>query len=864
MAAPVINTNTSQSIDENQTSVVTVEATDADTGQTITYSLTGGTDQSLFSIDSSTGELSFVSAPNFEAPGDDDNNNVYVVEVTATDNATSPETDEETFNITVNNVNEAPSFSTTDLSFNENSTVPQTVSVTDPESDTITYSITGGADQNRFSINTAGGLSFRTAPDFENPGDADNDGTFEVEVTATDSNNNATVQTIDVTLDNVNETFTLDSTDTATVAEGSTTVTTITPDDQDTNDTYTFRIAGGDDSSLFSVSNSGVLSFDSAPDFENPGDANTDNTYNVQVEVIDDGGSGFSRVQTLDIAVTNVNESFDITAASPSVAEGTTEVLTVATNDPDAGDSLTFAILGGQDSSFFTIDSSTGELSFVSAPDFENPLDAGANNTYSVQVSASDGDFADLETFNVTVTDVNPALVSDTSFDLSQLASAETVVATVADPDNSDSDISYSITSGNTDDIFSINEDGEIVLSDGDALTAENAPTSFTLGVSATDGTTPVTGTYTIDIVANNAPTFGTSEPISVEENRTVVTTVEASDSDTEIGDVLTYSITGGADSSAFSISESGELSFVSAPNFEAPSDADTDNAYEVEVTATDLGGESVAQTLTVNVTNVNEGASFSTSVNVAENSTVVATLAASDPEGDAITYEIMGGADSALFSISESGVLSFASAPNFEAPSDADTNNVYDVTISGTDSSDLTTMQSFSVNVTDVVNENGSTGGTGLSGSSSTSSADFDGDGDFDALLIGGDGRISVLLMDGTSVEEQRTVLTLRDQSWQMQGTGDFNADGNTDLFWRNTTSGVNRIWLMNGSNLRGSALPAVRNMNWEVTNIADYSGDGQADLVWNNTSTGAVALWEMNDNMSISGSIIVDPSVV
>ena len=59
--------------------------------------------------------------------------------------------------------------------------------------------------------------------------------------------------------------------------------------------------------------------------------------------------------------------------------------------DPDAGQTLSYSISGGADASKFTIGASTGALSFVTAPDFELPTDAGGNNVYDVIVQVSDG-----------------------------------------------------------------------------------------------------------------------------------------------------------------------------------------------------------------------------------------------------------------------------------------------------------------------------------------------------------------------------------------------------------------------------------------------------------------------------------------
>src|SRR3954452_4376784 len=73
------------SILENTTAVTTLTATDPDTGQTLSYSISGGADASKFIIGPSTGALSFVTAPNFELPTDVGGNNVYDVIVQVSD-----------------------------------------------------------------------------------------------------------------------------------------------------------------------------------------------------------------------------------------------------------------------------------------------------------------------------------------------------------------------------------------------------------------------------------------------------------------------------------------------------------------------------------------------------------------------------------------------------------------------------------------------------------------------------------------------------------------------------------------------------------------------------------------------------------
>jgi len=90
----------------------------------------------------------------------------------------------------------------------------------------------------------------------------------------------------------------------------------------------------------------------------------------------------------------------------------------------------------------------------------------------------------------------------------------------------------------------------------------------------------------------------------------------------------------------------------------------------------------------------------------VAENSSGTAYLAtASDPDGNALTFSITGGADAARFAVTAAGVVTFAASPDFEAPGDADRNNVYLVQLSVSDGT-LSATLDLVVTVTNVVGE--------------------------------------------------------------------------------------------------------------------------------------------------------------
>ena len=94
-----------KNVDENTTAVTTVTATDVDASTTLTYSISGGADQALFTIDAATGLLTFISARDFENPTDADGNNVYEVTITVSDGSLN---DVQAISVNVININDAP------------------------------------------------------------------------------------------------------------------------------------------------------------------------------------------------------------------------------------------------------------------------------------------------------------------------------------------------------------------------------------------------------------------------------------------------------------------------------------------------------------------------------------------------------------------------------------------------------------------------------------------------------------------------------------------------------------------------------------------------------------------------------------
>ena len=307
---------------------------------------------------------------------------------------------------------------TASISIPENTTVVTTVVATDADvgvGSVVTYSISGGADAGKFTINpSTGALQFINPPDYEAPASAAGTNVYTVIVRASDGTF-ADTQTVTVTVTDVFDPVdttppTITSSASISIFENATLTHTLTA-----SEPVVWTLSGAADIGRFTLVGS-TLSM--APkDFESPVDANADNIYIVQVTATDPSGNASS--QTITVTVNAVNEFAPVinsngggATASISIPENTTIVTTVTATDADVGDIITYSISGGADAARFTINSSNGALAFSLPPDFEAPTDANADNQYIVIVQASDGSNTDTQTITVTVTDVSDAITN--------------------------------------------------------------------------------------------------------------------------------------------------------------------------------------------------------------------------------------------------------------------------------------------------------------------------------------------------------------------------------------------------------------------------------------------------------------------
>ena len=339
-----------------------------------------------------------------------------------------------------------------------------------------------------------------------------------------------------------------------------------------------------------------------------------------------------------------------------SVAENSTAAGTVVATDADTTDNVTgYTITGGVDNAKFAI-TNAGALTFAAAPNYEapgdlvstDPANAAGNNQYVIIVTATSGSGARqltaTQTLTITVTDVNEppgkpgtptvtaAATTPTSLNVSWTAPRNAGKPAITaynlryrkSSETSWTSSTYAGTETNT------------------TLTGLTPGTTYDVQVLAKnhEGDSPWSNSGSATTSTNAVPTFTSAATFSVAENATAVGTVVATDADTT-DNVTGYTITAGADSSKFAITNAGVLTFVAAPDYDDPGDALSaspanaadNNEYILVVTATSGTAarvQTATQTLTITVTNVPPpGKPAAPTVTVASHTSLTATWAA-------------------------------------------------------------------------------------------------------------------------------------------------------------------------------------------------------------------------------------------
>ena len=522
----------------------------------------------------------------------------------------------------------------------EGSTAVGVLSATDADTEVadLVWSMAGGVDASRFSLSASGVLAFSAAKDFEDPDDADSDGTYELTVRVSDGQRAATGD-VEVSLANRNEAPTADAgADQTGVAMGATVTLAGSGTDPDAGDTlaYAWTQPGG-----VSVTLSGAAT--ATATFDAPGGLSEDATLVFALTVTDAGG--LSHQDQVSVTVEGPAPAAPVvsSASAFSVIEGSTAVGVLSATDADTEVAdLVWSMAGGVDDSRFSL-SASGVLAFSAAKDFEDPDDADSDGTYELTVRVSDGQRAATGDVEVSLANRNEAPTADAGADQTGVAMGATVTlaGSGTDPDAGDT-LAYAWTQPGGVSVTLSGAATATATFDAPGGLSEDATLVFALTVTDAGGLSHQDQvSVTVEGPAPAAPVVSSASAFSVIEGSTAVGVLSATDADTEVAD-LVWSMAGGVDDSRFSLSASGVLAFSAAKDFEDPDDADSDGTYELTVRVSD-GQRAATGDVEVSLANRNEAPTADAGADqtgVAMGATVTLAGSGTDPDaGDTLAY---------------------------------------------------------------------------------------------------------------------------------------------------------------------------------------------------------------------------------
>ncbi len=707
---PTITSPTNIAVNENIPAsqvVYTATADDsADVSNGITFAITG-TDAASFSIDGNTGEVSFLNSPDAETK------QTYQIKIIATDDAGNASTPHSVL-ISINNLDDtAPTItSPSDVAVDENipaSQVVYTATASDSAdvSNGVTFAISG-TDADSFSINqNTGEVTILDSPDAEVK---DN---YQIQITATDAAGNSSApHSVLISISNLDDTApTITSPTNFAVDENipaNQIVYVATADDSaDISDGVTFAISGTDADNFSINQNTGEVSILVSPDVE------TKATYAFTVTATDSAGNASDPLD-ITLNVNDINES--PTAITPSEVNllsgtNTTDGIKVAdleATDPDILESFTYSIVDDLDSGSFIL---TNNVLFFDA----GIVNGLVKSTYSIRIQVADSGgnvFESTFTLNVTQTNQPPTAITPGTISINEnidtTGGYDLGLISATDPDVFDT-FTYLILPGMDASHFSLggSQLNQLIF-DAGTLDYETKPNySVTIKVTDSQGN-ELDSTLSIHVVdLNETPSSITLSNSRIPENSDTSNGYAIGDlqtTDEDFGDTHSYTITGGADQNNFSLGGNNGTTLILS---DLLVDFETQSTYEVEITATDSGGNQIQGILTINVDDQNDTPSGinPTNFSILENQGLDAGVVLGDlitldqDTNDSFTYSIIGGVDKNVFQIG--GTLNDQLIIT-ESNIDYETQDSYSVIIRTTDASNAHHDSLINISVVD------------------------------------------------------------------------------------------------------------------------------------------------------------------
>jgi len=562
----------------------------------------------------------------------------------------------------------------------------------------ITYSIIGGEDSERFSIDPlTGKLTLISKPAYINGGD----NLYEVIVSSEDTHGNRAVQVLEVEIvadiKNINPLISTTLKNYAVLTFDGV-VLGIDAQPADAQSTLTYKIEGVD-SALFSIDTKGDLRFNKEAAI-----ASAKSSFTIDI-VVTDGYSNETRLSSVQIEKVNA-----INEIKPVVLSETFSIVENSLGNVDIevykapGAEIEKYLLSGGDATLFEV-SSAGVLTLKTPMDFESTT---RSFNFGLQVEDSNGQRSLIKTIIVSIVNIDEQFHFSGIRDLAVQEGVSGVLTQIDAEVNTISDgivKQFVLVQGA--ESFSIDTDGVIRFKE---VAQKGAIHTLQVSVeSQYNGSSTLSDTFSVTVVDDPtkiAPTIDNNYPRAVEvrapiNTANVVTTIIAVVGGSATN--LSYNVEGAA-AALFSVDAEGLVRFRNAINFIEGAD----NIYEFSIAVTDeFSNKTVSDLISVTLLQDFDKirpAILSTTFNILENSTSdMNVLFSSDGTGVINNYSIVGGSDQARF-LFEAGKLRFKLPVDHESNSSVADNNSFNVQLQvSDDKGNVSDIKSIIVNVNDV-----------------------------------------------------------------------------------------------------------------------------------------------------------------
>ncbi|MDL2403811.1 VCBS domain-containing protein [Rhizobium mayense] len=673
---PVISGTETGSVEEDGTLTAsgTLASTDADIGDTASWSIVGSSEGQYGSLvlgDDGAWTYTLDNAATQELKAGDTAQEIFTIQVTDSAGASMTQT----VIVTVSGTNDTPVISGAETgSVQEDTALAASGTLTSADADigdTASWSVVGSSNGSHGSLTLDGDGSWSYALDNDaaqglRAGETAQD-IFTVEVT--DASGAFDTQIVTVTITGTNDAPVISGTETGSVQEDGTLSASgaLTVTDPDIGDTAAWSIVGAGDGHYGSL----ILGEDGAWTYTLDNDtaqglkAGETAQEIFTVKVTD--AEGASDTQTITVTVTGTNDA-PVISGTETGAVQEDETLTAAGRltalDPDVGDSASWSVVGDATGSYGALAlNADGSWSYVLNNDAAQGLKAGetAQETFTVRATDTDGASTD-QTITITVSGTNDLpVISGAGMGAVQ---EDVTLATSGTLTSTDADIGDTATwtvVGSGDGHYgglSLGDDGSWTYTlNNDAAqglrAGDTAQEIFTVKVTDASGASDIQTVTVIITGTNDAPVISGTETGAVQEDGTLNVSGALTSTDADIGDTAGWSVVGDGDGhyGNLILGDDGQWSYA-LDNDAAQGLKAGETAQDIfTVKVTDASGTSDVQTITVTVTGTNDAPVISgTEIGSVQEDGILdvsGTLTSRDADiGDTAAWAVIGTGD--------------------------------------------------------------------------------------------------------------------------------------------------------------------------------------------------------------------------